>query len=495
MKKAKKSLCVVLCVIFFVMTFLAETSYAVDSDVYYDLESGVLYIGGSGSMTASYSGDASIEEVYIERGITSVPAGAFSGCANLRRAVISNSVEAIGAGAFENCASLNEIQLSRNISVIPEYLFSGCTSLTGVKIPDSVESIDCGAFNNCTALRFVIIPHYADSIASDAFAGCSALSGIYYAGSEAEWENIEFAGAESGSVSFLAPEFYTEKTYSSGKMVLSLKLGSGSFNALDAQLAPQGECSIYRIQVNKSLTSSSNRNSGMISMYSESSPEPDDEIVKITYNISDCENSAVNISFLSCTVRVEGIDVDVPIESENRLIQGSHSVDGEWTVISAPSADSDGMAEGVCVCCGQAFKNLPYAFKNCTEENGIIYISSYGLDSAAFAEEYLTSDLPSVAALGEYVGTDTGVTVDYSDGIIYNYSVSLKGDVDGDGFCDAQDSILMACVCEEMLFEDDFSPCAVSAMNIIDRKFIENVIDFYDVQIAEFNGIQKFNLS
>ncbi|MCD8025420.1 MAG: leucine-rich repeat protein [Clostridiales bacterium] len=68
--------------------------------------------------------------------------------------------------------------------------FSGCDSLTSITIPDSVSNIGNSAFSSCTSLASITIPDSVTSIIRYAFYNCSSLSDIYYAGSEAEWNEI-----------------------------------------------------------------------------------------------------------------------------------------------------------------------------------------------------------------------------------------------------------------------------------------------------------------
>ncbi len=484
MKKFKKSLSVVLCVVFFAAAVSERIAYAAESGVYCDFESGVLYVSGSGEMAASFANDTSVEEIYIERGVTAIPAETFKGCTNLKRVTMSNTVALIGIGAFSGCASLNELTLSEKIIKIPEFAFSGCESLADVKIPDSCVAVDRMAFSGCSSLEFAVIPDSVSRIHSDAFYNCSSLESIYYAGSESEWKDAGFTDFSSGNITFIKPEFYIEKTVTQGNTALSLRLGKGGYSALDVQLAPQGECSVYRIQVNRAFTSATAKNTGMVSMYSDDNFTQDGEVVKVTYNVGNCENSSVNISFLNCAVAVGRYIVNVPVGSENRVVNGSHTT-SEWKVTADPSAERDGTVEALCGCCGTVEKNLPYAFKNCTEENGIVFISEYGLNEEKFRAAYITSDAAAVTASGRYAGTGTSVKVDYSDGIVYNYSVSLKGDTDGDGLCNAMDSLIIGCVCEGMISADNLDLC-VSLAADCNR---DSVVNAADRELAELNGI------
>ena len=81
---------------------------------------------------------------------------------------IPNGVTKIESGAFENNMDIQNVVIPNSATKIGEFAFAYCTKLTSVTIGTSVTSIEMGAF-----------------------LGCSRLSTINYAGTTAEWEEIE----------------------------------------------------------------------------------------------------------------------------------------------------------------------------------------------------------------------------------------------------------------------------------------------------------------
>ena len=77
-------------------------------------------------------------------------------------------VRAIGESAFERCPNLTSVVLPSGVTAVGEWAFWDCGNLAAVTIPASVTSIGEGAFGNC-----------------------KKLNGIYYAGSQAQWEAIQ----------------------------------------------------------------------------------------------------------------------------------------------------------------------------------------------------------------------------------------------------------------------------------------------------------------
>ena len=127
----------------------------------FDEDTGTLTISGSGEMDDySYSGSpwydlrASITEVELGSGITS-----------------------IGEYAFYQCTGLTEISIPEGVIVIGAGAFSWCTALTKVSLPDGLIGIDLGAFYRC-ALSEITLPEGLRYIGEDAFGYCQNMDEI-----------------------------------------------------------------------------------------------------------------------------------------------------------------------------------------------------------------------------------------------------------------------------------------------------------------------------
>ena len=183
-------------------------------NTYWELDNGVLSIGGEGAITNNpwepYS--SSINEVVIGEGVTSIGGSAFYGCTGLTGITIPNGVTSIGNSAFRGCTGLTGVTIPNGVTSIGNYAFQGCTGLTGVTIPNSVTSIGISAFEGCTGLTGVTIPNGVTSIGNYAFQGCTGLTGVTIPNSVTSIGNSAFRGC-TGLTGLTIPNSVTSIGY------------------------------------------------------------------------------------------------------------------------------------------------------------------------------------------------------------------------------------------------------------------------------------------
>lgn len=171
MKKRIISLCVVVMMIFSVLSQSAVTANAEkvmsgvcgDNLIWSLDESGTLTISGVGEMYNFGHTDAGytvapwnenknkneLLSIVIEPGVTSIGNNAFLGCSGVTNVSIPNTVTLVGPFAFDNCSALKDISIPEGVTEIGSYAFSNCGSLKSITIPSSVTILGDGVFDCC----------------------------------------------------------------------------------------------------------------------------------------------------------------------------------------------------------------------------------------------------------------------------------------------------------------------------------------------------------
>ncbi|MBR2832635.1 MAG: leucine-rich repeat protein, partial [Oscillospiraceae bacterium] len=162
-----------------------STFYGCSSLTSVTIPDSVTSIGAS-----AFYGCSSLTSVTIPDSVTSIGDSAFYGCSSLTSVTIPDSVTSIGGSAFRGCSSLTSVTIPDGVTSIGDNAFDGCRGLTSVTIPDSVTTIGASSFRACSSLTSVTIPDSVTSIGDYAFSGCSSLAGVYYGGTERQWNAI-----------------------------------------------------------------------------------------------------------------------------------------------------------------------------------------------------------------------------------------------------------------------------------------------------------------
>lgn len=190
-----------------------------------NIPSGVTWIGNS-----TFYNCLKLKEITLPDGVTQIGNNAFEQCTSLERINIPKGVTSIGMWAFCRCSALTEISLPDGLKdigtkafaysgleeiTIPGTVvvddddgskdgtcaFEGCRNLTKAVICEGVNKIPLNEFWNCTKLATVYIPKSVTMIGetsssggytfeSGAFTGADALTDVYYAGTQAQWNQI-----------------------------------------------------------------------------------------------------------------------------------------------------------------------------------------------------------------------------------------------------------------------------------------------------------------
>ena len=115
--------------------------------------------------------------------------------------------------ALEQCTSLAVIDLS-NVTSIGSNAFRGCTSLVEIELV-KVTEIGSYAFNGCTSLKKLYLGK-PQNIKMGALQNCSSLTEIHFAGTMAEWAEVDKSSTWNGPSYGLGPAAATEVQCSDG---------------------------------------------------------------------------------------------------------------------------------------------------------------------------------------------------------------------------------------------------------------------------------------
>ena len=131
------------------------------------------------------------QEAAIPDGVTEIGMEAFMGFEALESVAIPGSVRTISCMAFKDCERLASVALPSGVRYVGEQAFAGCRSLRSLAIAEGIREIDEWAFVDCAALAEVTLPASLRVIGEYAFLNCTALSDIRFAGTVAQWEDVE----------------------------------------------------------------------------------------------------------------------------------------------------------------------------------------------------------------------------------------------------------------------------------------------------------------
>ncbi len=103
----------------------------------------------------AFAGCSMLEYIALNEGISLIGDYAFFNCGLLYEITIPYTVDDVGVGCFKSCTSLSEIELSVWMTRLADYLFEGCVNLKSVQLMDSIETIGKGVFKGCSSLTSV----------------------------------------------------------------------------------------------------------------------------------------------------------------------------------------------------------------------------------------------------------------------------------------------------------------------------------------------------
>ena len=153
---------------------------------------GYLFGAKSYTFTESFI-PASLMEITLHEGCTSIPDNAFYGVSCVREWGIPDSVQTIGRRAFYGCDWLTELTLPSSLTSIGDDAFHSCTRLTSVTGSGALTQMGVQVFMDCYSLKTVELPATLTAIPNACFWGCISLESVSAEGVT----SIEQVGAQA----------------------------------------------------------------------------------------------------------------------------------------------------------------------------------------------------------------------------------------------------------------------------------------------------------
>ncbi len=366
---------------------------------------GTLTISGNGAMADKTSSEEApwgtgIKEVIIRNGITSIGNYAFSEQTVIWRVIIPDSVKSIGMGAFYKCSNLQDVTMPSQLDFLGEFAFCLCTSLKKISIPNGIKEIKKYSFSKCTALTSIVIPDSVTAICECAFFKCEDLGIIKFNDSLETIGNSVFWGCAVETL------YFGNNLKSIGELAFT-ECKSLYYVQFPESLKEIGQSAFYDCYLLKSI----------------SVPESVETIGSqaLGYNFVTAQGSRHVEGFSMKVVRgsaghTYALDNNLP----NFVVEGKPKL---------PEADSKEFMDS-------QNNTMPNVIENTKASALISNLAEYGLEATVFDKE--ENELSFDSSVG------TGCKVVISDGS--EYTVIVKGDVDGTGVVDSTDYLKIKAV-------------------------------------------------
>lgn len=143
-----------------------------------------------------------LTSIVIPDSVTDLPSFAFGECTSLTSVTIGAWISQdfpLSYSGFGSVfpASVSQVTLGDGVTTVGANAFAYCPGLTSVSFPSSVTTIGNSAFLNCAGLTTAAIPAGVTSIGPNAFAYCGNLSSVVFSGSGASIAGDTFEGCSN----------------------------------------------------------------------------------------------------------------------------------------------------------------------------------------------------------------------------------------------------------------------------------------------------------
>lgn len=479
----------------------------------------------------------SLKNVNLPDTVTTIGGCAFEKTA-IESIVLPDSVTHIDNAAFRGCKLLESIKLSANLRTIELFSFDDCESLTSLTIPASVTSIVC-SFKSCSSLTEIIVEEGNTNYVSDEY-------GVLYTASFAALKSYPVASVRESYTVNEATETIAKNAFSYNENLKTVILPEGvekiqgdafySCKMLETVVIPTtvttigtdtdafGNCTSL-----KNVTYNGSEHEWML-IYDNELQNLDG----VTYNfLSKAENGGHSYELITDIEPTETqhgekayscscghsysellhnyiVDPNMPEvpptcgsngkryyictvcgdEMAEVLPKGGeHSY--QWVLDHAPTATETGLKWQRCIYCGtKAGWYIQATGFEWNESLNIDFLTgvTYGINPGTKTMDNYTQIVNDAYVWSYdtdgYLGTGTQVKIMEGDVVKATYTLLLYGDINGDGFYDGQDAVLVSCLANGMLTKEDVGELAFRAADCNH----DEIIDDQDVWILNEAG-------
>ncbi len=391
----------------------------------------------------------SIQEIVLPNSVTSIGERAFN-YSSVARVLLSESLTELPYLSFGHCSNLEYIKILSNIKKVGLAAFFGCENLVTVVFSDGVEEIGGSAFEKCYKLENVELPSTLKTIGKQAFYGCQSITDIVLN------EGLEVIMDEA----FYGCSFSELNIPASVK---EFELGSYFFDLVNLKAVNVAEdntvfCSKDGVLFSKDGTT--------LLVYPN-------QKAGVSYTVPH-GTQIVEMGSFKTPVNLEEIifpDTVTTIRAhlnQTPALKRLYIPDSVTEVISnmLGATTWTGPSEAVIYCDYGSYihsfaleNDLNYVVKlndflSATSESGnadlreadkLIYTSQFACDD--ISSMFVVEDgyfIETENSFNNFCGTGTVVTIkDYDNNAVAEYTLIVKGDVNGDSVCDVIDAMIV----------------------------------------------------
>ncbi len=417
---------------------------------------GVLTISGTGDMY-DYGSDyyssapwilnkTQLKTVIIEEGATSIGSHAFNMCSRIESITLPEGITRIGDSAFNACGGITSLTIPKSVTEIDDMAFASCLLLEEITIPDGIAYISIGLFAFCSELKTVTLPASITSIGLMAFYDCTALDTVYFGGTYSQWNAITIDDTDNGNdllhnvahaimyMEYKAPTC-TENGHEAGEYCIKCKENS------IPKLGHQGETEFVWV---------------------EDSEQWYGWTVTATKNCSRCGET---ITATAEVVRDNYMRLTATVTFEDGTTQTDVKYVSDEIIVAPVNCEFSPWEDG-----GKLMTGLT---------PGIASIEDY---------IYVSDPTCTIANLSQTRSIGTGTwfaVINQEDYIVECFEVLIFGDVNGDGWYDAEDAFLVNLIISGILTEETLGAANYMAADCNQ----DGVVDETDMLILEKAGL------